>query len=105
MWASLLLSMGFAIHELIASSSKLDPLIRSVIFAGDFLTIKALPLKRQWARYSAVLLPVIFYAFLAFDADGLTNNDVWHMLAKAPIDLFIISRLFKRSVSKWLTEI
>ncbi len=105
MWASLLLSVGFAIHEVIASSSILDPVIRIAIFAGDFMTIKALPLKRRWARYAAVVLAVVFYAFLALDADGLTTNDLWHMLAKAPLDIFIISTLFKRSVSIWLSEI
>ena len=56
----------------------------------------------QWARHVAVTLTVLFYAMLALDADGLTTNDQWHMLAKVPIDLFIISRLFSRSTGDWL---
>jgi len=104
MWASLLLSAGFAIHEIAISASVLDPMIRIVLFAGVFITIKALPAKQLWARYVTVLLTVLFYAFLAFDADGLTHNDFWHMLAKAPIDIFVISRLFKPIVAKWLNE-
>jgi hypothetical protein len=102
MWGSLILSAGFAIHELIASASILDPILRIAIFGGYFLTIRALPTKRSWARYIAVILTVLFYIFLALDADGLTSNDQWHMLAKAPVDLFIISRLFRKSTSEWL---
>lgn len=102
MWASLLLSAGFAIHELLVSASILDPMLRFAIFGGDLFAIRALPTKRSWARYVAVVLAVLFYALLAFDADGLTRNDQWHMLAKAPIDLFIISRLFSKSTSEWL---
>ena len=105
MWGSLVFSMVFAAWELVASSSKLDPAIRCAIFAADFLTIKALPVKRPWARYSASLLTVLFYAFLALDADGLTSNDLWHMVIKAPIDVFVISRLFKRSTTKWLSDL
>ena len=104
MWASLLLSAGFAIHEIAISASALDPRGRLAIFAGIFVTIKALPAKLHWARYAAALLTLLFYAFLAFDADGLTNNDFWHMLAKAPIDVFVISRLFKPIVAQWLKE-
>jgi hypothetical protein len=104
MWFSLVLSAGFVTHELVASSSKMDPILRLGIFASDFLTIKALPLKRSWARYSAVYLAVIFYAFLALDANGLTSNDVWHVLAKAPVDVFVISRLFRKTTTKWLSE-
>ena len=102
MWCSLLLSAGFAIYEFIASASILDPVLRVAIFCGYFLTIRALPNKRNWARYVAVTLTVLFYALLALDADGLTSNDQWHMLAKVPIDLFIISRLFSRSTGDWL---
>ena len=104
MWGSLLLSAGFAIHEITISASVLDPIIRILIFAGIFVTIKALPAKQRWARYGTVVLTLLFYAFLAFDADGLTNNDFWHMLAKAPIDIFVISRLFKPIVATWLNE-
>jgi hypothetical protein len=104
MWGSLLLSTGFALYELISSASILDPMLRILIFLGDFLTIRALPMKRPWARYSAVLLALIFYAFLALDADGLTRTDLWHMLAKFPIDVFVITRLFKFSTTKWLSE-
>ena len=49
-----------------------------------------------------MVLTVLFYVLLAFDADGLTRNDVWHMLAKAPIDLFVISRLFSKATTDWL---
>lgn len=105
MWASLLLSAGFAIHEVMSSSASiLDPMLRLAIFVGDFFVIRSLPLKRSWARYVAVILAIAFYAFLALDADGLTRNDLWHMLAKAPIDVFVISRLFKKATTKWLSE-
>lgn len=104
MWFSLLLSAGFAIYELISAASTIDPMLRFLIFAGDFLTIKALPMKRPWARYVAALLALIFYTFLAVDADGLTRTDLWHMLAKFPIDVFVITRLFKLSTTKWLSE-
>lgn len=104
MWASLLLSTGFAVCEMVASSSTLDPSIRFVMLVADFVVIKALPLKLRWARYGAVILAVIFYMFLAFDADGLTKNDLWHLLAKSPIDIFVISRLFRCSTTKWLSE-
>jgi hypothetical protein len=102
MWASLLISVGFAIHEAIASSSILDPMLRGGIFLGNFLAIKALPRKQRWARYCTTLLIITFFAFLAMDADGLTGNDLWHMLVKAPIDIFVISRLFKQSTTSWL---
>lgn len=104
MRAGLVLSAGFAIHEMTVSASVLDPFIRLMIFAGMWVTIKALPAKHLWARYASVLLTVLFYTFLALDADGLTNNDFWHMLAKAPIDIFVISRLFKPIVTHWLNE-
>jgi len=104
MWASLLLSAGFAIHEVAISASGLDPFVRGLIFVGMVITIRALPLKYLWARYASVLLTVVFYAFLALDADGLTSNDFWHMLAKAPIDVFVITRLFKPIVAHWLNE-
>ena len=102
MWASLLLSMGFAIDELLVSPSKLDPMLRFGIFAGDIVLIKLLPLKGHWVRYAAVALVVLFYALLAFDANGLTHNDLWHMLIKAPMDVFVITRLFSKSTSDWL---
>lgn len=104
MWASLLLSTGFAVCEMFASSSTLDPIVRFIMLVADFVVIKALPLKFRWARYGAVILAVIFYMFLAFDADGITGNDLWHMLAKSPIDVFVISRLFRSATTKWLSE-
>lgn len=104
MWASLLLSVGFAIDELLVSSSKLDPMLRFGIFAGDIVLIKLLPLRGYWVRYAAVALVVLFYALLAFDADGLTHNDLWHMLIKAPMDVFVITRLFSKSTSDWLAS-
>jgi hypothetical protein len=104
MWTSLLISVGFAIHEAMASSSILDPMLRGGIFLGNFLAIKALPQKRIWARYCSTLLSITFFAFLAIDADGLTGNDYWHMMVKAPIDIFVISRLFKQSTTNWLFE-
>lgn len=102
MGASVLLSAGFAVHELLVSSSKLDPLLRFAIFASDLVCIWALLHKRLWARYGAVLLAVLFYVLLAVDADGLTANDFWHMLAKAPIDLFVIKRIYSKATSQWL---
>jgi hypothetical protein len=104
MWSSLLLSTGFAVYELFASSSTMDPTIRFAMLAAEFVVMKALPLKLRWARYGAVILTVIFYMFLAFDADGLTRYDLWHMLAKSPIDVFVISRLFTSATTKWLLE-
>jgi hypothetical protein len=104
MWASLLLSTGFAIYDLIASSSTLDPIIRFAMLAADSVVIKALPLKLRWARYAAVFLAVMFYTFLAFDADGLTRIDLWHILAKSPMDVFVISRLFRNATTEWLSK-
>ena len=102
MWASLLISVGFAINELLAAPSILDPFFRIVIFVAQILAIQSLPLKRVWARYASVVLAVLFYALLAFDADGLTRSDLWHMFVKAPFDLFVISRLFSKATTQWL---
>jgi hypothetical protein len=104
MWASLLLSSGFAVCEFFVVTSVLDPVVRILLLLSYFLTIRALPKKRLWARYLAVLVTLLFYAFLAFDADGLTHNDLWHMLLRAPIDVFVVTRLFKPSVALWLVE-
>jgi len=105
MWASLLLSSGFAACEFFVATSVLDPVVRILLLIAYFLTIRALPKKRLWARYFAVLITLLFYAFLAFDADGLTRNDLWHMLLRAPIDVFVVTRLFKPSVALWLLEV
>ena len=45
MWASLLLSAAFAVHELLVSSSVLDPLLRGGIFLAYVVAILALPKK------------------------------------------------------------
>ena len=99
-----MLSTGFAVCEMVTASSTLDPIIRFAMLVASLVVIKALPLKIRWARYAAVMLAVAFYIFLAFDADGLTRIDLWHMLAKSPIDIFVISRLFKSTTTKWLYE-
>lgn len=104
MGASVLLSAGFAVHEWLVSSSKLDPMLRFAIFAGDLACLGALLRKQPWARYVLAVLTVLFYVLLAADADGLTANDFWHMLAKAPIDLFVITRLYSLATSRWLEE-
>jgi hypothetical protein len=104
MWANLLLSLSFAIVELITSSSAMNPAIRVAVLVCNCIVIKALTMKKRWARYLAVLMSLFFYAFLAFDANGLTRTDFWHMLAKAPVDVFVISRLFRSSVAIWLDE-
>ena len=104
MGASVLLSTGFAVHEWLVSSSKLDPMLRFAIFAGDLACLWALLRKHPWARYALVALTVLFYVLLALDADGLTANDFWHMLAKAPIDLFVITRLYRMATNRWLEE-
>ncbi|MDT8992386.1 hypothetical protein RQP54_16050 [Curvibacter sp. APW13] len=102
MWASLLLSLGFAVHEWLLASSKIDPLVRFAIFAGDVLCIRALATRKAWSREVAVWLALVFYLLLAVDADGLTTNDLWHMLVKAPIDVFVIGRLYSQATSAWL---
>ena len=104
MGASVLLSTGFAVHEWPVSSSKLDPLLRFVLFAGDLVCLWALLRKHPEARYVLAALTVLFYVLLAADADGLTANDFWHMLAKAPIGLFVITRLYSKATSRWLED-
>jgi len=104
MWASLLLSIGFAVVEWFASASPLDPAVRLILLGGHFVVIRAIPQKHRWARYASVGITLVFFLFLARDADGLTRTDIWHMLIKAPIDVFVISSLFKASVSQWLRE-
>jgi hypothetical protein len=104
MWSSLLLSAVFATHELLVASSKLDPILRFGIFLSTIAIIKLLPLKGVWVRYGAVVLMILFYELLAFDADGITSNDLWHMLVKAPIDVFVITRLFSKATSDWLAS-
>jgi len=102
MWASLGLSAAFAAYEFLTSLSILYPMVRLFIFGAYILAIKAITQKNNWSRYAAVLLTVLFYASLAFDADGLTRTDLWHLIAKTPIDIFVITRLFKPSVTKWM---
>jgi len=102
MWASLALSAAFAIYEFWASNSVLDPLIRLGLLVAYGVIVMALADKKPWARYAAVMLTVLFYAALAFDADGLTTADLLHLLLKCPLDVFVISRLFNRTVTRWL---
>lgn len=102
MGASVLLSVGFAVHEWLVSSSRLDPMLRFVLFAGDLACLWALLRKHLWVRYALAALTVLFYVLLAVDADGLTANDFWHMLAKAPIDLFVITRIYSKATSQWI---
>ena len=105
MWLSLLTGQAFNLYQALGCEAGID--WRALGFAGFILACTLLVslqivTGREWARIAYLLLLVLSYALLAMDESGLTALDQWGVCLTAPVDLFVLVRLFNAHSTHWL---
>ena len=78
-------------------------LFSAFIVSGAVVVYLQLVSARVWARTAYLLLLVLSYSLMALDDSGWTRLDVISFCLTAPIDAFVVTRLFTARSAHWLS--
>ena len=104
MWLSLLLGLCCNLFQLLTvedSASLVDVLLTALFVLVSVAVYWQVARRRNWARIAFLLLTVVSYALSALDPMGMSQVDLIGLVLTAPIDIFVVLRLFGSSATRW----
>jgi hypothetical protein len=101
LWASFAISCAFGLFQAFTNQSSSEILFALCFFAFTFFVNRKIAAGQNWARLLYLVLLVTTYVMAAMDTDGFSTLDFIALILSAPIDIFVILRLFGEKATAW----
>ena len=104
MCASLAIGLAFNVYQFVTVADSAG--LTDVLLTGLFVLVSVaiywqIAQRRNWARIASLLLTVASYGLGALDPMGMSKVDVIGLVLTAPIDIFVVVRLFGPTATHW----